>query len=408
VTLARRLLLVAGAGGSFAVPAPVEAVLTSVGDGGWPGYSQAFQHNGVVYFGWVDSSGNVEVATYTEDTGVVSSPFVLKAAMEADWHDSPALAMLADGRLIAAYCRHSGSQMYVRISTNPEDITAWGSEVNIDASLGGFQYTYPALFVDAADKVWLFYRDDGLGGSGEPSTYCYSTSTDDGATWAAQTELYTTTDTGNLSYVRVDFDGASRFDFGVTDGTGAADDASVYHFSMTTAGVRKETDGTTIAASLPLVESDLTLVHSGAGAGARYVAGMVGNGGMPVITWPEVTGGASDWYYAAWDGSAWTSHNVVSDGATGDAWVEGGFALDYGDPSIGWLSRNVAGKYEVHRYRTWDAGSTWTVEQISASVSDAFYPIAVRNANRLRSMWVDGTASSEDVFSLRIVGATRY
>lgn len=406
MVVARRLLLAGAGSGAFTPPTPVESSL--IADGAWT-YTgaNAIRYNGVVYFGWVDASGNVEVATYTEATGVTSSAVTLHAALETDWHDAPAITVRDDGHIVAAYSRHSGTTMYVRVSTNSEDISAWGSEVSLDASLGGFQYTYPWLFA-AGSTLWLFYRNDGPGVTlGEPSYWSYSTSTDGGTTWAAQTQLYTTTDTTRLCYFNVDFDGVSRFDFAVTDGTYDADNASVYHFWMTTAGARYKSDGTSIAASLPIKQSDCTLVHT-AVSGARYPYAIRSGSGNPVITWPEWTAGAKDWYYARWNGSSWDVTNVVSDGTTGAAWVEGGFSPEYADPSVAWLSRSTGGHYQVFRYKSWDNGATWTATQISTSPSDDFYPVAVRNAGRLRAIWLRGTASSATSFSLAIRGGTLY
>jgi putative BNR repeat neuraminidase len=394
--------MAAGGSGGFTLPIPVEATITSSPEGGWQGLTGAgaYWYNGVTYFGYIDSSGNVKINTYS-DAGVLGTAFTLHATLQVDWHCNPAVLVRSDGRIIVAYCRHSGSEMYVRLSSNPEDISAFGTETNIDSQLGGFQYTYPILF-ESGGTLYLFYRDDGPGGNGEPSKWSYSTSTD-GVTWAAETIFY---NQGTLNtYMAVDFDG-TRFDFAVTDGSADADNASVYHFYRVGSSYYKS-DGTLISASLPLTPADLTLVHSGASGGARYPASIDGNGGSPIITWPEFTAGAKDWYYAAYSGS-WTSHNVVSDGATGAAWVEGGFALDHSDPTIAWLSRSVSGHYQVFRYRTYDSGATWFSTQISASASDDFYPFVPRNAGRLKALWLRGTASSATSYTLQIMGANAY
>lgn len=419
MTVTRRLML-AGSGSRFTIPPPFEFALTSSPDGGWHGLfgSNAVQHNGAVYVGWCDGSGNVVVGSFDDETGATLDTFTLHATLEEDWHDSPAVAVLSDGRLIAAYSRHSGAQVYVRVSSSPEDISAWGAEANIDASLGGAGYTYIALFVELSGKVWMFYRTDGAGMPlGTPSTWNYSTSTNDGATWAAQSALFTNGTSTRLSYFAADFDGVSRFDFALTDGTYESDDASVYHFYMTTAGLRYKTDGSSIGAGLPLDESDLTLVYNGAAGGARFPAAVRSNGGLPVITFPAPstlnsdgsrTGTATTWHYARWSGSAWIVNDVVSDGGTSESWLEGGFAPEHGNPSVAWLSRLEVDRYEVFRYRTWDGGATWTAEQISDSPSDDFLPVAVRNANNIRAVWVRGTATSYLDYSLGIVGGLRY
>lgn len=404
MVVATRLLMAAGGTGGFALPTPVEATITSSPEGGWQGLteSSAYWYNGKTYFGYVDSSGNVKINTYS-DGGVLGTAFTLHAALQVDWHVSPAVLVRSDGRIFVAYSAHSGGAMYVRLSTNAEDISAWGSETNIDSQLGGFQYTYPILF-ESGGTIHLFYRDDGPGGNGEPSKWSYSMSTD-GATWAAETIFY---NQGTVNtYMAVDYDG-TRFDFAVTDGSADSENASVYHFYRVGSSYYKS-DGTLISASLPLTPSSLTLVHSGASGGARYPASIAGNHGAPVITWPEFTAGNEDWYYASsTSAGVWTAHNVVSDGASGAAWVEGGFALDHGDATTAWLSRSVSGHYQVFRYRTGDGGATFTSVQISASASDDFYPFVPRNRGRLVALWLRGTASSSTSYTLQIMGANAY
>lgn len=400
MAVARRLLV--SGGGAFAPATPTDTSLIS--DGAWT-YTgaNAIRYNGVVYFGWVDASGNIECATYTEATGTTSGVTTLKSALETDWHDGPAIAVRDDGHIVAVYCKHgvTGSGMYMRISTNPEDATAWDAEVNIDSQLAGDRYTYPWLFAYGS-TLYLFFRQE-LNDGFDTALWCYSTSTDGGTTWAASTTLYTVSH--KVLYFNVTHDGAGRFDMAFTDGSADADNASVYHAYLVGSSKYKS-DGTLIAAS-PMATSDLTLVHTGVG-GARYPYAIRSGGGSPVITWPEWTAGAKDWYYARWNGSSWTVTNVVSDGTTGAAWIEGGFAPEHDDPSVAWLSRSTDGHYQVFRYKSWDNGATWTSTQISSSPSDDFYPVSVRNAGRLRVIWLRGTASASTSFSLAIRGATTY
>lgn len=377
--------------------------LTSSPNGGWPGslIPVARQYNGVVYVGWVDSAGNVEIAAYTDETGVIiGSIFTLHATLEVDWHDAPAVAILANGKIITAYSKHAalGGAMHVRVSTNAEDISAFGAEANIDAQLGGDRYTYPSLFVEPSGKVWLFYRDTTLVG-GETSRWAYSTSTDNGVTWAAQTIFYS--DSLLLPYMAIEYDGATRFDIAMTSTTGAGSD--MLHFYLTTTGGKFQTDGTTIAGAFPLDAADVTLVHDGSAGGARYAASVAYNSGNPVITWPEGIGTAA-WYYARWDGSAWVNTSVASDGASGEPWGEGGFVVDPANPSAAFLSRSVSGSYQVFRYVTTDDGATWTGTQLTASVTDDFYVFHVRDAVHLRGVWLRGTAASFTSYTLQVLG----
>lgn len=392
----------------YVLPSPSAAVISASPNAGWtyPG-ANAIRYNDVVYLAWVDSSGNAEVAAYNDWTSAqIGSTFTLKASLGTDWHDVPAVAILESGKVIAAYCHHSGAAMYVRISTSAEDVSAWGTEVDIDSQIGGSGYTYPTLIVDAAGTVHLFYRTDGAGGNGEPSTWCEATSDDDGATWSAQTAI--TAIPTVLSYLAMDYDPVTgRYDFAITEGSADADNADLYHFYRVD-GAYFKSDGTAAGASSSLTVANMTKAHEGGTAGARYPWAIRCNRGNPVITWPEHTAGAKDWHYARWDGAAWDDTNVVSDGATGEAWVEGGFSPEHDNPYVGWLCRATGGVYSAYKYRSRDLGATWVGTIVATSPSDDFYPVAVKDARRIRAVVLRGTASSFTSYTLAGVAVSAW
>lgn len=393
--------MAAGGGSAVVIAPPGVRALTASPEGGWPSVTgQALYRDGVVYWGWVNSSGDVMVGAYDEATAVVTS-FELKTAFEVDWHGSPALCVRSDGRLVAAYCKHDADTvLYVRLSTNAGDISAWGAETNIDPQIDtgdAYTYTYPVLFTDDAGTLWLFYRQ----WTTTTSKWSYTTSTDSGATWAPDTVFYQVAATS--TYMHIAHDGVDRFDFVVSDGDAGTPtpDTHVYHFSMRD-GVRYKTDGTVIAA-LPLGPSDLTLVHTGAAVSPLNV---IGNGGAPVIICPTYDGTTVTYHYAAWDGAAWNVETMVAYPWDAPPWGYAGACLD-GAGTV-YLSLPVAGVYSLNRYRTWDAGASWTTDVLASSPSDDFYPVPVTDPHRLRAVALRGTASSFTSYTLQTIGIASY
>lgn len=396
MALARRLL-VTGGGASVSAAVPVIDVLYAAPNGGWPSVSgQAIRYDGSVYFGWVDASGNVDIGKYVEATETTTT-FNLRPTFEVDWHDAPAIAVRDDGRIVAAYSKHNGHDMLVRISTSAGDISAWSSEVDIQGQMGGDNYTYPVMFTDEDGTIWLFHRRRPPASS--TSTWCYTTSADGGTTWTTGVELFETP--GVMGYWHVGFDGVDRFDFVCSDDSDIPS-PTLYHFYMQ-GGVRYDTDGSIIGASLPLEVGDLSSVVTGNNAAPIAV---YHNNGSPVIVYPTYTlPGTMTWHYAIWESGAWAVRTITSHTVTATAWVYGGVAIE----SAGrlWLSIPSSGHYSMHRYQTFDAGNQWSGELLDLSPSDDFYPIPVQHPGRLRALALRGTAVDYTNYNLGIVAVKR-
>jgi len=394
-----RRMLLAGGGSSFVLP-PVAFQFTSPPNGGWPALSGAFYAGGLTHFGWIDGSGNIEAATYDHATQTVGSIATIRASLGTDHHNSPdLLRRSSDGRIVAVYCAHDGPTIFRKISTNPDDISAWGSEASLDASLGGSQYTYPRLFeLSSESKLYLTYRDV----SGGAGRLCFSTSSDDGDTWAAQTVLFSVA--GKASYTRAISNGVDRLDFVATDGSGGT--TSAYHWYYE-GGSYYKSDGTLISASPPFGTADVTKIYDGASAGVRYAAALITNGGLPVAGLVTQPGGSppNDYRYLRWTGSAWDDHLIVGSGHDpGSPMFEGGFALATAD--LAYISRYVSAQWQVFRYTTSDDGATWSAMQLTSTTDPSFYPIPIRDyGSGLRALWLSGpTFTSQTNFSLAIYG----
>ncbi len=376
---------------------------------GWVGVdlvASCVYYNGKTYFGFVDNAGGVRVGSYTHSSKAVGiSPAIV--TIIPDVHCTPSVIVRqSDQKLVIACSAHNltpSVQAYVAISTNPEDVSAWGSPINLTSTLAGTSYTYMKLVQLSGEsgKMYLFYRDEQ--DSQANSAICYSTSTDGGSTWTAQTTLYKNSG-GHQPYWSIETDDTNRIDFIASDGSSAAGDpnASVYHFYYT-GGSRFKSDGTLISASLPLAPSNLTKIYDGATNGGVRVPYAAIVGPSPFATWASYDPAGSGlnehyWYGTCDSGGTWTVHEIVDAGTppvTGFA--EGGVYLDKIDPTIVYLSRKVSGYMQVYRYATADSGATWTNTALTSDTNGQFgdslnlRPICPRHAaSDLRVLWCFG------------------
>lgn len=350
--------------------------LTSAPNGGFNPWTiaNAIHSSDIAFIGYIDgTSGNVEMIERDESTGTITGPTTLKAAMGADAHDSPATLILPSGNLLSVYCPHSGSSIYRRISTNPLDSTAWGSESNLDSSIGGSRYTNPQLhqLVDETnDPVYLFFRNEPSVGT--DSRWQLSKSTDGGSTFGAMANIYHIP--GHRSYLVSWSNGADRIDFLAT----AAFTTSPYkigHFYYE-GGSYFKSDGTS-AGSPPIQDfANITQLHSGTDILQPGFVTYDGSGNPVVLFWAYDAGADTyDYYYGRWDGAAWTVTAFVTGtpAYTYNAGVEDGVygaAIDDSDPDVIYGIKEVSGQSQLFRWVTADGGDTFTETQLTDNLED--------------------------------------
>ena len=141
--------------------APAVAAERPIGDGAWSwfGDPRAITHDGRTYVSWVDQEGDVKVSSYDDASGERVTA-VLQARLNQDDHANPSLQVRPDGRLVVYYSAHVGPSMSYRVSTQPEDVTAWGAPQTVDQNTpGSFGYTYPnPIRLESEDRTYLFWR----------------------------------------------------------------------------------------------------------------------------------------------------------------------------------------------------------------------------------------------------------
>jgi len=375
---------------------------------------RAIYFNNKTYFGTIESDGDVVINSYDHITKELGTPFTLHAAMEVDDHDAPAILIRnSDKRVLLFYAKHTSTPMYVRISTNPEDVTAFGSETNLASSIGKSEFSYSQpiqLIGETNEPIYLFSRDHTGGGA---NRWFYSKSTNGGSTWGAAVDVYTTP-TNRSGYFKAIRNGTDRIDFFVSDGHPLYDTAtSVYHFYYQ-GGSYYKTDGTLISASLPLTPSDITQIYDGSTNESWIWDLAIGPDGNPVVVFAVFVGGSSDhrYYYGRWNGSSWVTGQIATAGGglySPEVYYSGGVSLDHEDPSIVWASRYVGSQWEIYRYKTYDHGATWaSVAITSASTVKNIRPIPVYNHGpEIAMLWLKGTYTTYTNYSMliRSIGA---
>jgi hypothetical protein len=136
----------------------------------------------------------------------------------------------------------------------------------------------------------------------------------------------------------------------------------------------------------PVEPSDADVIYAGGGARPpawAYDVG-VGRDGQPVVlyaTFPSATD--HRYHYARWNGSRWVSREITPSGPTieqtgRDPYYAGGLVLDSRDASVVYLSRAIAGVYQIERWVTADDGATWQSRAITSGPAGSYRPVSVR------------------------------
>lgn len=390
------------------------AALTLSTNGGWCWFSdpRAVYYNNQTYFGYIDNAGNVLIRSFNHISQTLSAEVTLHATLETDDHDNPSILIRnSDKRVIVFYSKHDGADkvIYERISTNPEDISAFAAETTIDPASGAAHYSYSnpiQLTGETNSPIYLFYRKHDLANT--HAYVAYTKSTDGGVTWGAQVLV------ADVTYAKVAQNGVDRIDFAVSNHPGDPVDHGIYHFYYK-AGSYYKSDGTLIAAALPLALTDITKVYDGSVTIGWIWDIAIDVEGQPAIVYATFPGGVVDhrYNYAKWVNGAWSDNQIVAEGdgtiyASPGAqdYYSGGVVLDHQDPTITYLSKYVSSKFEIWKYQTPDNGATWTGTAITSGSSDKnIRPVAVRNhASDLKLLWLEGTYATYISYTLNVMG----
>ena len=108
------------------------------------------------YLSYVNEFGQMSLASYNHETGAFA--YTTLADYERDDHNSAALTVLPNNKILAVYARHSKDHVIRwRISDKPEDITSFGPEQTMNSA---GSVTYIQLHRISDTEYRIFYRYD--------------------------------------------------------------------------------------------------------------------------------------------------------------------------------------------------------------------------------------------------------
>lgn len=389
--------LIAACAGEQIQPRPAEnyPVLASSGAWCWFGDPRGVRFQGVhdrVYAGWVDSAGSIVVASLDLETGE-RGEYNLHPAFNRDDHADPSLMVLPDGTVVVFYTSHGSDvsdAMYYRVSTRPEDITAWSERREIGSNTEGprgYTYPNPVRLSNEGGRLYLFWR----GGNFKPS-FSY---TDDLVTWApARTLIQSDEAIAVRPYVKIATNDRDVIHFAFTDGHPRNEPENSIYYIRYRKGQFTRADGSLVGTieDVPLSHERADLVYDGSATGVRSWIWDVAEDrdANPVIVYTRLPEESDHRYhYARWNGKAWIDHEIAEAGGwfpeTPEGVTEpephysGGIVLDHEDPSIVYLSRPVAGVFEIERWWTTDGGTSWRSRPVTrGSANDNVRPFVIR------------------------------
>lgn len=355
-----------------------------------------YSADGLTHFAWTNGvSGDVKVATLDEATKVVTTPFVLHAALggddgNPDIHDGPSVWVRPDGRIVCGYSAHHGNTPIVRISTNVGDTSAFGSEITMGSTDA---VTYVSLiYLSDESKLYSFYRSF----SGGAGRLAFCSSTNNGASWSTRTLVFSN---GANVYRRIGTNWTDRFDVAITD-TDRSDGnpSSVYHFYYD--GSYKKSDGTS-AGSLPLNQADCTLVQDDSDGPARPLAVTLDGSDNPAILMAIYSSGNTIYRRGKWNGSSWDVTEIATTIGImdGNRYNSAG-AFEDRNPDVVWVHEKVGSIFEIFRYE-W-TGAAWEGHQVTiSSADDNGRPEAVAFGSVI---WGQGDYTSDQNFDMAVWG----
>lgn len=364
------------------------------------------------FFAFIGSDAHVYVAEYNHATNVTTRTSV--ATTVADPHACPSILLRAsDRRLVVMYGKHNVAYLRRRISTNVADSTAWGTELDLTATLSANNITYPNLVqlsTDAANTLRLWFRNY----NGTNFSWRESISTDNGATWGAAAQRFSQATL--QAYLQIIDDGVDTIHFVYSNtiptigGT-----VKLAHAYRVGASSYYQSDGTVITPGAGGIGySAMTEFWTGAGGAAPFVFDFALDGsGYPVVA--HVDGvSSSDWRYTVsrWDGAAWGDVEIASGyDSIPNSGVAGGFCISHVDTDELFVSvMQPGGRYEMEQWVSSDGGATFATRTAitTGSTVDQMYPFAVRNADaELQVIWISGQYNLSSLldFDFAIIGA---
>lgn len=358
-------------------------------------FAAAVADNGDVWAGSYDHATQTEVVTVLGSTSI-------------DDHNNPAMIFRDDGRLVCIWSDHNGANIYRKISTNPEDVSAFGSQLQLASTKGG-GYTYPQPVGPLPNgDYWVLCRRSWTAADGQDGASGMTTArrvwdilvtSDDFATLSHssmplwfQSDVNTPYTEPTLveqadSSVHIHF---VRSDWRYGEISSVRDHVMYCYYDSTTNAFHKA-DGTQIAAfsALPITDrTQLDLVYDSLAVGgqdafaADVAADAIGNVAVVFTTLDATENNHA--HYAYWGGVSWQETFVVTMGKDFTTDVDqpaynGFISINHSEISEMYMGREQTtggGEWEIERWKAFNGGQN--VEMVEAiSSKDGTQPVKV-------------------------------
>ena len=365
------------------------------------------------YAGWVDNYGDVHIGFYDHETKEIQS-HVIYDNLEIDDHNNPSILFDASGRLQVFFNTHSQEErpLYMRTSTNPEDISEWNTLKELDLNnnetgrkgqTDSHTYTNPIRLSKEDGKLYIFWRGVGM----KPS---YSVSTDNGKTWSSGEILFLPNELQKLKipYTKVYSDGISKIHFVFTDGHPSKETKIGLYYMYYENGSFYKANGKKIKDinQLPVLQSELDIIFESDTVKSWNWDIAQDENGNPIVTFAKFPDKETHIYsYATFSNNEWRSYDLLDAGGwfpeTRKGTIEaaphysGGIVIDHENPNTVYISVKRKGIFEIEAWTTKNKGKSWKVKRITQnSAKNNVRPFAVRGAtkgNPLQVLWLQNT-----------------
>ncbi len=318
------------------------------------------------YFSWINHYGFIQARYYDHDISAWSSIVNVDnlaetaQAQSVDDHNNPEMFILPNGTIQLRYAIHDVTEkLFQKISSNVEDISAWGSRTDIFDASSGVVHNYPHTKIVADNSMRLFYRR----GPFNAGVEYMKTSTDSGATWSSPTVLINhgagygvyafVANNGNQIHIAWNYQEAAsnkRFD--------------VYYMYSDDAGATwKKRDGTSI--TLPANTSNADLVFD-SGTDQAYVWDICLDGSNnPYIVFAYKVDPNHEFRYASYN-AGWSTHTITTSSQLYDVsenhFYSGGVVIDPNNVNTVYLSKKRT-VLEIEKWTTPDSGVNWSLSE---------------------------------------------
>lgn len=328
--------------------------------------------SGKTFFGTThdELDGNNYTQWFSElnhSTGIVTKTRVgtVSGILNFDDHNEPSVLIRAsDSRLFICYAEHAANFIRYRISTNPLDASAFGSEQTIDRATFNpdGSVTYLSCYQASDGAIYIFFRDIDLI---DANGWSYLKSTDNGATFPTYQRI-ASGGPGPLPTYAITTQYQDKVHFIMADNPvntpGGVNLVSHFYIDLLDETLHA-TNGTDITANKPLSLSEMTVIDTQTSPSVNWIEDVTVDGTgkpralMTVFPSGETTSYTTKYcYYSEWTGSAWTTPYQLHTERIGS--IETGSRFIYGAyPSLSHFSRSnpdkiVASKDAVGTYGT--------------------------------------------------------